>query len=77
MAPSTLDSASTSKPGANYTQPKWWKEAVVYQVYPASFNSSKSADEADGWGDINGIIDKVPYLKRLGVDVIWSSPRKW
>ncbi|KAI0170822.1 glycoside hydrolase superfamily, partial [Pestalotiopsis sp. NC0098] len=59
---------------ANYTQPKWWKEAVVYQVYPASFNSSKSADEADGWGDINGIIDKVPYLKSLGVDVIWSSP---
>ena len=61
---------------SNYTTKKWWKEAVVYQIYPASFKSSKSAAEADGWGDVPGIIEKVPYLKSLGVDVVWCSPSK-
>ncbi|KAJ5743730.1 alpha-glucosidase, partial [Penicillium manginii] len=61
-------------PQSNYTTKKWWKEAVVYQIYPASFKSSKSVSEADGWGDVNGIIEKVPYLKSLGVDIVWCSP---
>ncbi|KAL3464539.1 alpha-glucosidase [Aspergillus heterothallicus] len=59
---------------ADYATPKWWKEAVVYQVYPASFKSSKPANQADGWSDVRGITEKVPYLKCLGVDVVWTSP---
>ncbi|RAH68039.1 glycoside hydrolase family 13 protein [Aspergillus aculeatinus CBS 121060] len=59
---------------SNYATPKWWKEAVVYQVYPASFKSRKPPSQADGWGDVRGITDKVPYLKSLGVDVVWTSP---
>jgi glycosidase len=61
---------------SNYTTHKWWKEAIVYQVYPASFKSSKSAAEADGWGDVRGITEKVPYLKALGIDVVWTSSSK-
>lgn len=49
---------------------KWWKEAVVYQIYPRSFNDSNG----DGIGDLNGITEKLDYLKNLGVDVIWLSP---
>ena len=48
----------------------WWKEAVVYQIYPRSFNDSNG----DGIGDLNGITEKLPYLKELGIDVIWLSP---
>jgi oligo-1,6-glucosidase len=48
----------------------WYKEGVVYQIYPRSFNDSNN----DGIGDIQGIIKKVPYLKKLGVDIIWLSP---
>ncbi|EAW15326.1 alpha-glucosidase [Aspergillus clavatus NRRL 1] len=48
----------------------WWKEATVYQVYPASFKDSNG----DGWGDIPGLISKIPYLHSLGVDVVWLSP---
>jgi oligo-1,6-glucosidase len=48
----------------------WWKEAVVYQIYPRSFKDSN----ADGIGDIKGITSKLDYLKDLGVDVIWMSP---
>ncbi|KAI4207912.1 MAG: hypothetical protein LQ348_000410 [Seirophora lacunosa] len=48
----------------------WWKEAVVYQVYPASFKDTNK----DGWGDIQGIASKLDYLKDLGVDVVWVSP---
>ncbi|GEA33917.1 glycoside hydrolase family 13 protein [Clostridium diolis] len=49
---------------------KWWKESVVYQVYPRSFNDSNG----DGIGDLRGIIEKLDYLKELGIDVIWLSP---
>lgn len=49
---------------------KWWKEAVVYQIYPRSFKDS----DGDGVGDIRGIIEKLDYLKELGVDVVWLSP---
>ncbi|CCV65489.1 similar to alpha amylase [Paracholeplasma brassicae] len=48
----------------------WIKESVVYQIYPLSFNDSND----DGIGDINGIKEKLPYLKNLGIDVIWLSP---
>ena len=48
----------------------WWKEAVVYQIYPASFCDSND----DGIGDLNGITSKLDYLKDLGVDVVWLSP---
>ncbi|KAK4560316.1 hypothetical protein LTR86_005510 [Recurvomyces mirabilis] len=51
----------------------WWKESVVYQIYPASFLSTGSGN-APGWGDIKGITSKLDYLKHLGVDVVWSSP---
>lgn len=49
---------------------KWWKEAVCYQIYPRSFKDSNG----DGIGDINGITEKLDYLKDLGIDVIWVSP---
>ncbi|HCY1359938.1 TPA: alpha-glucosidase [Staphylococcus aureus] len=49
---------------------QWWKEAVAYQVYPRSFNDSNH----DGIGDLPGMIDKLDYLKDLGIDVIWLSP---
>ncbi|KAJ9151789.1 Alpha-glucosidase [Pleurostoma richardsiae] len=48
----------------------WWKEGVVYQIYPASFKDSNG----DGLGDIPGIISKISYLKDLGVDIVWVSP---
>ena len=48
----------------------WWKEAVVYQIYPRSFKDSNG----DGIGDLRGVIEKLDYLKELGVDVIWMSP---
>lgn len=49
---------------------KWWKESVVYQVYPRSFCDSNG----DGIGDLNGITSKLDYLKELGIDTIWLSP---
>lgn len=48
----------------------WWKESVVYQIYPRSFCDSNG----DGVGDIRGIISKLDYLADLGIDVIWLSP---
>jgi Glycosidases len=49
---------------------QWWKESVVYQIYPRSFMDSNG----DGVGDLNGIIQKLDYLKDLGVDVLWLCP---
>ena len=49
---------------------KWWKNAVVYQIYPKSFQDS----DGDGIGDIPGIISRLDYLKKLGIDAIWLSP---
>ncbi|MBC6002730.1 alpha-glucosidase [Paeniclostridium sp. NSJ-45] len=48
----------------------WWKEAVAYQVYPRSFYDSNN----DGIGDLRGIIEKLDYIKELGIDIIWVSP---
>jgi oligo-1,6-glucosidase len=49
---------------------KWWKEAVVYQIYPRSFKDS----DGDGVGDIKGMISKLDYVKSLGVDAVWLNP---
>ena len=54
----------------NDIERKWWKEAVVYQIYPRSFFDSNG----DGIGDLRGIIEKLDYIAALGVDVIWLNP---
>lgn len=51
-------------------QQRWWKESVVYQIYPVSFKDSNG----DGMGDLQGILNKLDYLQELGVDVIWVCP---
>ena len=52
------------------TERRWWKEAVIYQIYPRSFNDSNG----DGIGDIPGVMEKLDYFKWLGIDAIWLSP---
>ena len=49
---------------------EWWKEGVVYQIYPRSFQDSNG----DGVGDLRGIINRLDYIKDLGVDIIWLNP---
>ena len=49
---------------------EWWRSAVIYQIYPRSFADS----DGDGYGDLPGVISKLPYLKELGVDAVWLSP---
>ena len=51
-------------------QRKWWHGKVAYQIYPKSFKDSNG----DGIGDLRGIIEKLDYLKELGIDIIWLSP---
>ncbi len=48
----------------------WWKNAVVYQIYPKSFQDSNN----DGVGDLQGIISRLDYLQKLGVDILWLNP---
>ncbi|HMO37805.1 MAG TPA: alpha-glucosidase [Saprospiraceae bacterium] len=48
----------------------WWKESVIYQIYPRSFKDTNG----DGIGDLRGIIEKLDYLKELGIDIIWLNP---
>src|SRR3954452_342600 len=55
---------------SNPTLPAWWKEAVIYQIYPRSFKDSNG----DGIGDVQGIISKLDYIKSLGVDAVWLNP---
>lgn len=59
---------SITKPTAN--QPDWWKETVVYQLYPRSFQDSNG----DGVGDLKGIISRLDYLKSIGVGTVWLNP---
>jgi len=60
----------TDSPASDTPDRKWWKEAVVYQIYPRSFKDS----DGDGIGDLKGIISKLDYIKSLGVDVVWLNP---
>lgn len=60
---------NTTRRGVNMTE-AWWKKAVVYQIYPKSFRDTTG----NGVGDIQGIIQKLDYIKNLGVDVIWLTP---
>ncbi len=55
---------------ASVTTREWWADAVVYQIYPRSFADGNG----DGMGDLRGVMDRLPYLERLGVDAIWLSP---
>jgi oligo-1,6-glucosidase len=64
------NSAQTQTVSNQAVDKKWWKEAVVYQIYPRSFKDSNG----DGIGDLRGIIEKLDYIKSLGVDVIWLNP---
>ena len=52
------------------TKKDWWKSAVVYQIYPRSFQDTTGS----GVGDLNGIIRRLDYLAELGIDLIWLSP---
>src|ERR1700754_578594 len=55
---------------ANAAERDWWRGAVIYQIYPRSFQDSNG----DGIGDLKGIIQRLPYVASLGVDAIWLSP---
>lgn len=63
--PTDKKTAATAAPGE-----AWWKEAVVYQIYPRSFKDSNG----DGVGDLQGIVSKLDYIKSLGIDVVWLNP---
>jgi alpha-glucosidase len=53
-----------------YAQNPWWKEAIIYQVYPRSYLDTNG----DGVGDLPGITAKLDYIASLGVDIVWLSP---
>jgi alpha-glucosidase len=57
-------------PRGGAVDPDWWRQAVVYQIYPRSFADTNG----DGVGDLNGVISRIPYLESLGVDAVWLSP---
>src|SRR6266567_2162525 len=70
-APETL--APTARAGADRTRdadPRWWREAVVYQVYVRSFADANG----DGIGDLAGVRERLPYLRELGIDALWFNP---
>ena len=54
----------------NQTEPEWWRGAVIYQIYPRSYQDSNG----DGIGDLQGIVARLPYIAKLGVDAVWLSP---
>lgn len=66
----TKTTQTNSSAKLNGYEPKWWKEAVVYQVYPRSFKDSNG----DGIGDLPGITSKLDYIQGLGINVVWLSP---
>ena len=66
----TLASYAGGVPAAPLPSDPWWKNAVIYEIYPRSFQDS----DGDGIGDLNGITQRLDYLQRLGVDAIWLTP---
>jgi oligo-1,6-glucosidase len=66
----SCNNATKEKTANNEQQKKWWKEAVIYQIYPRSFQDS----DGDGVGDLKGITQRLDYLQSLGIDAIWLSP---
>lgn len=60
----------TAPQKSQHPDAEWWRDAVVYQVYPRSFADANG----DGIGDFRGVIDRIPYLQKLGIDAIWFSP---
>jgi oligo-1,6-glucosidase len=65
-----INGCNTKKENTKAVKNDWWKEAVVYQIYPRSFKDS----DGDGVGDLKGIISKLDYVKSLGVDAVWLNP---
>jgi oligo-1,6-glucosidase len=57
-------------PGSNLSRRQWWKEAIIYQVYPRSFQDS----DGDGIGDLRGLISRLDYIASLGIDAVWINP---
>ena len=76
LGAATLTAGAQAAPGKQQsqatasTEQDWWKNAVIYEIYPRSFQDSNG----DGIGDLNGITSRLDYLKALGVDAIWLSP---
>ncbi len=66
----TCAAQSQTQPTSKSKSKDWWKDAVVYQIYPRSFKDS----DGDGIGDLKGIISKLDYLKSLNIDVVWLNP---
>jgi alpha-glucosidase len=66
----SLLSAQQSSGAAAHANPNWWKNAVIYEIYPRSFQDSNG----DGIGDLNGITQRLDYLQKLGIDAIWLTP---
>jgi oligo-1,6-glucosidase len=66
----TCTAGTHAQPASGSNSKEWWKEAVVYQIYPRSFKDS----DGDGVGDLKGIISKLDYIKSLHIDVVWLNP---
>ena len=64
--------ANQSEPAeeAFSTDKTWWKEGIIYQIYPRSFKDT----DGDGIGDLKGIVEKLDYIKSLGVNMVWLNP---
>ena len=72
LGASSSNSYAQAQPGvgAVHSSDPWWHHAIVYEIYPRSFQDTNG----DGIGDLNGITERLPYLRHLGVDAIWISP---
>lgn len=70
MSQHSADPAPTSALATVADRRDWWRDAVIYQVYPRSFADSNG----DGMGDLEGVRSRLPYLRDLGVDAVWLSP---
>ena len=70
VKPATTTDTTATPADSTAAERKWWKEAVVYQVYPRSYKDNNG----DGIGDLKGILSKLDYIKSLGIDVVWLNP---